>query len=359
MHRILFFIFLLFVSNGFGQYRFSGELEKNAKNKTVYLSLIDEHRKLSKIYVGQIIRSTRTDSLGFFKFEGDNLAANNQIYRIHTDGCTDSEAVTDHFSGNCNNSNSILFIAHNTDTIYFPNNTANEVFCDITSTNDKSTVFLQIDELKERMLFDFSDFRSETNRNINSKKWFNTLKEFGESLDEPLAELYIYDFLSDKKNETFEYYLQDLISDDYYDNLMDKLKENYPNTKFTQRYEAEIASDKHLINFGNGKGGFGFKFLLIGLLALSVLLNIYLIIRHKKGVARKKKRAYAGLTVQEQKTLELILQNKTNKEIASLMFLSVSTVKTHINGLYKKLQVSSREELKRTFQDKIAFTPSS
>ena len=52
------------------------------------------------------------------------------------------------------------------------------------------------------------------------------------------------------------------------------------------------------------------------------------------------------LTNQEQKTLSLILTDKSNKEIASELFISVSTVKSHINNLYKKLNVTSREEVK-------------
>ena len=40
-----------------------------------------------------------------------------------------------------------------------------------------------------------------------------------------------------------------------------------------------------------------------------------------------------------------MLENKTNKEIASALFVSVSTIKTHINNLYKKLEVTSREEV--------------
>jgi ATP/maltotriose-dependent transcriptional regulator MalT len=55
----------------------------------------------------------------------------------------------------------------------------------------------------------------------------------------------------------------------------------------------------------------------------------------------------ATLSKQEKKVLELILEDKSNKEIANEMFVSLSTVKSHINNLYKKLNVSSREEVKQ------------
>jgi len=39
----------------------------------------------------------------------------------------------------------------------------------------------------------------------------------------------------------------------------------------------------------------------------------------------------------------LINEGKSNKEIAALHFVEVSTVKTHINNLYNKLGVSNRK----------------
>ena len=53
-----------------------------------------------------------------------------------------------------------------------------------------------------------------------------------------------------------------------------------------------------------------------------------------------------NLTKQEQNSLGLILENKSNKEIPDTLFVSVSTIKTHINNIFKKLNVQSREEIK-------------
>ncbi|HDZ13708.1 MAG TPA: response regulator transcription factor [Pricia sp.] len=39
------------------------------------------------------------------------------------------------------------------------------------------------------------------------------------------------------------------------------------------------------------------------------------------------------------------------KEIANELFISLSTVKTHITNIYGKLKVSGRQELLRRFQD--------
>lgn len=51
-----------------------------------------------------------------------------------------------------------------------------------------------------------------------------------------------------------------------------------------------------------------------------------------------------GVSKKEWRVLQCIMQGKSNEEIAKTMFVAVSTVKTHINNLYKKLSVSNRKE---------------
>lgn len=51
-----------------------------------------------------------------------------------------------------------------------------------------------------------------------------------------------------------------------------------------------------------------------------------------------------GLTNREKEIMELVCRHKTNKEIASALFISEQTLKTHINNIYKKLPVPRRPE---------------
>lgn len=52
----------------------------------------------------------------------------------------------------------------------------------------------------------------------------------------------------------------------------------------------------------------------------------------------------AGLTEREHQVLALVAEGKTNKEIATQLFLSVYTVKNHVRSILKKLQLHSRVE---------------
>lgn len=347
--KLIFTLLILLSAKGFSQYSFKGQIADKASNNIIYLSIIEDYRKLDRLSMEQILKKTTTDSLGNFNFEGDNLIDENRIYRIHLDNCPETASNSEHFFGSCENSNSILFIANNNDTITFPTSFSNETLCEIISTNKQSTVLLEIDVLKEQMAFDFNDFRSDANRKLNSKKWFSTFQNFGKSIDEPLAELYIFNFLSDKGNETHNYYQKDITSTDYYTSLGERLMSKYPNATFTELYKTEIAIDQLMANNKTSQNSI-WKWLLSSLLTLSIFLNIFLILRNKILAKNMLNNALEKLTEQEQNIAQEILKNKTNKEIASDMFISVSTVKTHINNLYKKLNVNSREEIKQRFQ---------
>lgn len=50
------------------------------------------------------------------------------------------------------------------------------------------------------------------------------------------------------------------------------------------------------------------------------------------------------LSVREIEVLELISKGLSNKEIAEKLFISLSTVKTHINNIYKILEVKNRRD---------------
>ncbi|MEM9647793.1 MAG: helix-turn-helix transcriptional regulator [Bacteroidota bacterium] len=348
MPRLLVIIVLFNAYTVFGQYHFSGEVSRNHAGKSVYLSLVEDYRKSTRVYLDQIIRKAAVDSLGHFQIEGDNLLEENRIYRIHLDGCSeDSEAK--HFLGQCNSSSNVLFIANNKDTISFPTSFEDQALCTINATNPKASLILEIGTLKEEMVFDFMEFRSEASQKLNSKKWFGTLQSFGSELHEPLAELIIYDFLSDKRNETYSYYLEDLTSNSYYSELLERLQIAYPNSNFTKQYEAEIAADKQMASFQT-TSSMDRNWFLITVLCLSLVLNAYLIYRYISKKKNGKNRLLDKLTPQEQKIVDQILREKSNKEIAAELFVSHSTVKTHINNLYKKLEVSTRQEIVALFK---------
>ena len=349
MRKTLLILWLLAISPSFGQYYISGQLDPAEAGQAVYLSLVEDHRKTERPYFDQLIRKTQTDSLGHFEFRGDNLSLENRIYRLHVDECPDASAEQSHFLQNCAGYRAILFIANNRDTLSFPETFEGEVFCDIASTNPHSSDLLEVDLLKEAMAFEFSEVQSPASVRLNLERWFQRWQEYGESSEEPLTELFIYAFLSDRTSETRAFYLEDLENNPYYDMLGDRLASGYPETPYSRFYSLELMADKNLIAQTPPEAKY-LIWVLGGLLLLSITLNLWLLFRKKGHQTSASPIRLKTLTAQERRIADHILENATNKEIASALFISLSTVKTHINSLYKKLGVESRAELKRMLE---------
>jgi DNA-binding CsgD family transcriptional regulator len=345
----LYFIIFFFGNITVAQHHFKGHIDNERWQNDIYLSVIEDYRKIDGINDEQIITRVKSDSSGFFKFDQNQLDINQKIYKLHVDNCASFNQSGNHFDGHCTDYNDILFIAKRTDSITFPLSFDAQMFCDILSNNPKTSAFIQIDSLKEDMKFAYSEFRSKANRELNNKKWFKTLQDYGKDMDEPLAELYIYAFLSDRGNQLHSYYLQDLKTNSYYDELLERLQNTYPNSSYTKQYEAELTSDKFIVFSSDEKSSFNWSYLWIGLLVASTLLNLWFLISAKKKKSQQHVDAAAKLTKQEQNVLDLLLGDNTNKDIAEVLFVSVSTVKTHVNNVYKKLNVNSREKLKSLF----------
>lgn len=80
--------------------------------------------------------------------------------------------------------------------------------------------------------------------------------------------------------------------------------------------------------------------IILVLVALSVGLILSFLL-----VKEPSKDPYLELTKMEKRVALLMQQSLSNKEIAGELSVSVSTIKTHVSNIYKKMEVSSRSEL--------------
>jgi len=66
--------------------------------------------------------------------------------------------------------------------------------------------------------------------------------------------------------------------------------------------------------------------------------------RDDAGVRLPAERLPEPLSGRELEILQLVAAGKSNRQIATELFVSVGTVKTHLNNLYRKLNARSRTE---------------
>ncbi|GER57905.1 hypothetical protein ULMA_00130 [Patiriisocius marinus] len=67
---------------------------------------------------------------------------------------------------------------------------------------------------------------------------------------------------------------------------------------------------------------------------------------HSKSKNERISELLNDLTERQRVVYDLIILGKTNKEIMTKLFIEQSTLKSHINQIYKKLNIQSRNELK-------------
>ena len=68
--------------------------------------------------------------------------------------------------------------------------------------------------------------------------------------------------------------------------------------------------------------------------------------------AKREAQYTLGLTNRESEVLRLIASGARNKEIADQLFLTVNTVKFHIENIYEKLDVQTRTQAVRAARER-------
>ncbi len=123
-----------------------------------------------------------------------------------------------------------------------------------------------------------------------------------------------------------------LQNEDYYINLLDEFEQSDLDPRFYLYFENKIR--KVTLERVNEKYQ---RSILLNLICIATIGGLTF------GYFRKQKTKLSlnPLSNQEEKIKNLIIEGKTNKEIASELFISVSTVKTHISNIYSKLAVKT------------------
>lgn len=131
---------------------------------------------------------------------------------------------------------------------------------------------------------------------------------------------------------------------EYYEQLLAQLRES----DLKPEYYTYLESKLNQYHYQRSDSFFKTSMVFNVLLVLVVIGVIF-----KWMQARKSSSAGTLVPLSKQETLikNLILEGKSNKEIAAGLFISVSTVKTHITNIYSKLQVSNRKELIGRYQN--------
>jgi len=107
---------------------------------------------------------------------------------------------------------------------------------------------------------------------------------------------------------------------------------------------------------------FTYDYYIAGVALAAFVTGIFLANRYRKSEITSCITKRDTLTAKELRILELIAQGRSNKEIAALNYVELSTVKTHINNIFCKLGVKNRRDAVTVYQkdagtQKSTFSP--
>ncbi|MFH6604617.1 helix-turn-helix transcriptional regulator [Maribacter algicola] len=288
------------------------------KKLRIYLAKLDlEHLQDIK-FAKQIAWAPIKDD-GTFSFDRKHISEKDAIYRLYIGKI--EKAIQDTII------NGTTFILSDSDTLVFQKSDA--PFENYSTTNQADK------EWKKLQAFEAELLQSKIESNDEGAQLKGYAKD---SLRILMVKL-----IGIKQLEEKQLLDQDIAKNpDFYLALLDELKHSempLENYRFLEKKLAfltqEVVEQKYawsrVINFILG-------FLVLGLGVLLVF-------------KRKREANLPDLSRQERNVQNLMLQGKTNKEIAKELFISVSTVKTHITNIYGKLKVSNRQELLQKSQN--------
>ncbi|SNZ00869.1 response regulator transcription factor [Flagellimonas pacifica] len=316
MHKLFLFFVVIFLGlqlsaqdavSGFVNFDDSKTWKTKIYLSQVPLSGLDNNKSAIPIAITDIQKN------GFFKFDKKHLSDSNKIYRLHVERIR--KIVNDTVTKN------VTFMLSGKDKIQFKK--GKSIFGNYSTTNKGDIEWQKLKAFESSLV---SQYLVQDER-INPRKGF-----VKDSLQILMVKL-----IGIKQLESKQLLDKDISENpSYYLDLLEALKESgidaseYWFLEKRTAYLTQVTLEKELQK----------SKWLNAFLILVVILSGVFVIKFKKGHVPDPK-----LSKQEQNVKVLILQGKSNKEIANELFISLSTVKTHITNIYSKLNIASRKEL--------------
>jgi len=304
---ILGFVFFSLTLNG--AYEIKGQINmKGEWQSQIFLATIDKLGNYYRADAEYIVNSTSIDEDGNFVMKGDNLPAYDQFYRLYLIKEAHSEF------------NACLFVGgdeHNFIHLLLNNDSQLELNAAMDSYAPFGDYQLSGDHGNELMKsiseivypsYHFYEIKFPSELQFTENKLNQDLFNFADSCTNALVALAAIN------NTDYEM---------YYDTHQAQYE------KMSER----MLSWKYL------------SFLFLGI-SLALMYWVYKLKTNQTSLTEhiSTPKVDYQFTPQEEKILSLISAGKSNKEIASELFIELSTVKSHINKLYAKMKVSSRGE---------------
>ncbi len=342
LHFLLICLILLLTYSAKANYLIEGKINmKGEWQNQIYLATID---RLDDYYSANsefVINVGPIDNDGNFIIEGDNLPEHAQFYKLFLLKEAQSEFDACLYVGGENHNFVHLILDNNSKVEIQSDATAFAPFGDYKVNGNTENQLMK--ELRNLVYpsYIFYEIKFPAELKFSQDKLNRDLFNFADTCSSTLVSLAAIN------NTDFDGYFETNIG--AYNSFGDELKSAFKDHPYTKDYFRKLryygpepVANESAIWW---KIAIPFLCLLVGgLLWQNSKLKGQLSTLQNTVATQPDSKPDIHLTTQEIKILNLINDGKTNKEIAGDLYIEVSTVKSHINKLYSKLNVKNRQE---------------
>jgi len=285
-----------------------------------YLSIIPDFTQMYVISNELIIQRSEIGADGIFRFDTKAMGQEDHLYRIHFS--KKGEPPASLIIGG-RDENHLFLVANSGSEIAISIEGRKQLLGRVTYSGYKSNLALQEINQIAGFLDTLDMYGPTVNRDFVREAVYERLRRYADTCSVPLISLYaLYQsrFESDYQNNPA-----------FYKQYLRKWK--HEDSEYFNAFRAQLPvkeSPKILLP------------LLITLFSIVIVTLVTILYIRKK---RSVKSPYQSLTVQERKIFSLLKAGKSNKEISETCGVSLSTVKSHVNNIYSKLNLNSRTDV--------------
>ncbi len=320
--KIALVILVLFLyKDAFSQPGLSGKISIDTSlwRPVVYLSLIPDLDKMYSMSNEMIIDEAPLDNSGNFFFDTRYFPEGDNLFRIHFSKKSDPPATLN-IGGKDENhfflitgKNSRISVKQRSEGEFIKN-----VYADGYYPN---SMIRQINEIST-YLDSTALFGSVVKNDLVKKAVFEKLRIIADTCSNALVSLYAVYMGDFEKNYP--------VNQEFYRNFLFKWRKE--NTTYFNAFRKKIPAISNRYKQNS----------IIAIVSFTTGFLICLAIKLRK---RDRKNVVQDLSLQERKIYGLVLEGKSNKEIAEVLGIELSTVKSHLTSIYSKLKISSRKDI--------------
>ena len=347
LKKLFYIIFPLFIASSSSALEIKGTIDLSEQwQPKVFLALLNTPEDIFVASPDFIIAETFINPDGSFVINTQSVPEDERFYRLYL---VQGDNASVEFSATQNKNYFHLLLSRQSEIELTANTQNNSLEVVELRGSDASNAILDFDEKFQKQSRELSGELPKAKSTFLSQElesFIHTLVANSKNLYVGLYALY---HIEDKETDF-------LRNSNFYFNFQKRLEEELSVTPYTEAYSDllnELIGFREFVCEMPGVQPKWKDWLMIVEALVILFLIVFLIglyrrlskIRDQENdPANNLKPLFDGLTSKQQEILGLLAAGKTNKEIAQQLFVELSTVKTHINNIYRQLNVSTRKD---------------